>query len=132
MTSIHPVPSQMWADLGLLVARLLLSLIFVHEGITLATHFSDSAAGFAKLGIGTPILVMTIALQLGAGLSVATGFFARVGATLLGLFCIATALLFHTDFASQNELLHFEKDLAIAGGMLAILVCGAGRFALGR
>jgi len=44
------------------------------------------------------------------------------------VFCLATAFLFHTNFAVRNELLHFEKDLAIAGGMFVLMVCGAGRW----
>ena len=39
---------------------------------------------------------------------------------------LATAILFHTNLASRNELLHFEKDLAIAGGMLLLMLRGAG------
>ncbi|WP_309665509.1 DoxX family protein [Tabrizicola sp.] len=130
MTLSHPLLGQRQISVALLAARLLLSLIFVHEGITLSTHFGGAMASFAKLGIPAPILLLTIALQLGAGLSVALGLYARIGALLLALFCIATALLFHTDFSSQNELLHFEKDLAMAGGLIAISVCGAGGIAL--
>ena len=65
-----------------------------------------------------------------AGLSVAVGWYARCGALALGLFCLATAVLFHTNFAIRNELLHFEKDIAIAGGMLVLMVCGAGRWSV--
>jgi putative oxidoreductase len=43
-----------------------------------------------------------------------------------------TASLFHTNFASQNELLHFEKDLAIAGGMFILALAGSGRLSLDR
>ena len=43
----------------------------------------------------------------------------------MGLFCLATAVQFHTNFALRNELLHFEKDLAIAGGMWVLMLCGA-------
>ncbi|TGW06820.1 DoxX family protein, partial [Mesorhizobium sp. M2D.F.Ca.ET.145.01.1.1] len=43
---------------------------------------------------------------------------------------LATAMLFHTNFASQNELLHFEKDLAISGGMFVLAAAGAGRFSV--
>jgi putative oxidoreductase len=34
--------------------------------------------------------------------------------------------LFHNNFANRNELLHFEKDLAIAGGMFVLMLRGAG------
>ncbi|WP_214476039.1 DoxX family protein [Mesorhizobium sp. dw_380] len=117
-------------DAALLVGRLLLSLIFLHEGVTLAIHFDGAAKAMAALGVGLPLFVATVALQLGAGLSVASGLLTRLGAIGLGLFCLTTAMLFHTNFASQNELLHFEKDLAIAGGMFVLAVAGAGRFSL--
>ncbi|WFP61980.1 DoxX family protein [Mesorhizobium sp. WSM4904] len=117
-------------DAVLLAGRLLLSLIFVHEGLELATHFEGAQKAMAALGVGTPLLLATIALQLGAGLSVALGILARLGAVALGLFCLVTASLFHTNFASQNELLHFEKDLAIAGGMFILALAGSGRLSV--
>ncbi|UCI06667.1 DoxX family protein [Mesorhizobium sp. B1-1-8] len=119
-------------DVTLLAGRLLLSLIFVHEALVLATHFEGARKAMAALGVGTPLLLATIALQLGAGLSVALGILTRLGAVALGLFCLMTASLFHTNFASQNELLHFEKDLAIAGGMFILALAGSGRLSVDR
>ena len=119
-------------DAILLAGRLLLSLIFVHEGVTLAIHFEGTVKAMATLGIGLPLVVAVIALQLGAGLSVGLGLLARIGAVSLGLFCLATAALFHTNFANQNELLHFEKDLAISGGMFILAAVGAGALSLDR
>ncbi|TRC87835.1 DoxX family protein [Mesorhizobium sp. WSM4303] len=119
-------------DATLLAGRLLLSVIFLHEGITLATHFDGAAKVMAAQGVGLPLFTATIALQLGAGLAIASGLLTRLGAIGLGLFCLATATLFHTNLASQNELLHFEKDLAIAGGMFVLAIAGAGAFSLDR
>lgn len=118
------------ADLILLLGRLLLSLIFLHEGSTLATDLTATLATFEKLGLPAIVTFGVIALQIGAGLSVAAGLLSRLGAVSLGLFCLATAFLFHTNLASQNELLHFEKDLAIAGGMFVLAVCGAGSISI--
>lgn len=114
------------ADLILLLGRLLLSLIFLHEGVSLIADITATLAAFEKLGLPALVTFGVIALQLGAGLSIATGLLSRLGAAALGLFCLATAFLFHTNLASQNELLHFEKDLAIAGGMFVLAVSGAG------
>jgi putative oxidoreductase len=114
------------ADLILLLGRLLLSLIFLHEGSSLISDITATLAIFEKLGLPALVTFAVIALQLGAGLSIAAGFLSRLGAVALGLFCLATAFLFHTNFANQNELLHFEKDLAIAGGMFVLAVSGAG------
>ena len=120
------------ADPALLLGRLLLAALFLHEGYVLAANFDAALAAMAKLGVPAPLGVATMALQLAAGAAIAAGWQLRPAALALAAFCIATATLFHTNFASRNELLHFEKDLAIAGGMIALAVCGAGRWTLGR
>ena len=107
----------------LLASRLLLAWIFVHEGVFLATNFAAASASMAKTGVPTVALVATIGLQLVAGIAIAVGWHAR-------LFCLATAILFHTNFANRNELLHFEKDLAIAGGMFILMLRGAGGYSV--
>jgi putative oxidoreductase len=118
--------TAMFENLILLASRLLLAWIFLHEGVYLAMNFSSASAGMARIGVSGDILVATIILQLAAGAAIAAGWHARLGAAVLGLFCLATAVLFHTNFANRNELLHFEKDLAIAGGMLLLMLRGAG------
>jgi putative oxidoreductase len=114
----------------LLASRLLMAWIFLHEGVFLVLNFDASAAGMAKAGVPAFALVATIVLQLGAGIAIAAGWHARLGAVALGLFCVATAVLFHTNFANRNELLHFEKDLAIAGGMFVLMLRGSGRWSI--
>ena len=116
----------------LLLGRLLLSLIFIHEAITLSTGFAAAAAAMGKVGVPAYAMALTIVLQLGSGLLLALGWHARLGALSLALFCLATAFAFHSDFTTRNELLHFEKDLAIAGGMLVLVVAGAGAWSLDR
>ncbi|MBP1181605.1 DoxX family protein [Methylobacterium sp. PvR107] len=114
----------------LLLARLLLAWIFLHEGFVLAANFDSALAAMAKLGVPAPLAAATILLQLGAGLAVASGWRTRAAALSLCLFCVATAVLFHAHFAARNEMLHFQKDLAIAGGLCGLSVAGAGRFSV--
>jgi len=129
MDRVLGINSTALDNVVLLASRLLLAWIFVHEGAFLAMNFVAASAGMAKMGVPAAALVPTIALQLVAGLAIAIGWHARLGAAALSLFCVATAILFHTNFASRNELLHFEKDLAIAGGMFVLMLRGAGRTA---
>ncbi len=117
-------------DIGLLFGRMLLSLLFLQEGIELLSHFDNALDAMSKLGVAAPVATATIVLQIAGGLAIATGLMARLAALGLCLFCVLTALLFHTNFASHNEFLHFEKDLAISGGMLVLIVAGAGRLSL--
>jgi putative oxidoreductase len=58
------------------------------------------------------------------------GLLTRYGAIALALFCLVTAMLFHTHFAVRDELLHFEKDLAIAGGLFILAIHGGGAWSI--
>jgi putative oxidoreductase len=120
----------MFGNLITLVGRLLLAMIFVHEGVFLVLNFETAAVGMARLGVPPYVLVATIVLQVVAGVAIAAGWYARAGALALALFCAATAILFHNNFANRNELLQFEKDLAIAGGMLLLMLHGAGAWSV--
>jgi putative oxidoreductase len=126
MDKVLGMQNGMLDNFVLLASRLLLAWIFVHEGAFLAVNFSAASAGMAKIGVPALALIPTIGLQLVAGIAIMIGWHARLAAAALGLFCLATAILFHTNFANRNELLHFEKDLAIAGGMFVLMLRGAG------
>ena len=132
MTQMLEAIQSKTADLLLLVGRLLLALIFIHEAVTLLTGFTDSATAIGKVGVPPYVLILTILLQFGAGSMVALGWYTRLGSLILGLFCLATAFLFHSNFALRSELLHFEKDLAMAGGLFVLTVTGAGALSLDR
>jgi putative oxidoreductase len=83
-----------------------------------------------RYGVPSALLPAVIALELGAGLMIVVGWQTRVAALALSLFCILAAVLFHGNIADRNQLLHLEKDLAIAGGLLVLAVAGAGRWSL--
>ena len=119
-------------DAGLLAGRCLLVFIFLHESVGLLGNYAGAAAYMQKSGVPSLFLPAVIALQLGGGLLIATGVLTRLAALAFTAFCISTAVVFHWQFASQNELLHFQKDLAIAGGFLVLACCGPGSWSLGR
>src|SRR6185436_1675657 len=123
--------NTMLDNVVLLASRLLLAGIFIHEGGFLVANFAAASTAMAKVGVPPLALIATVVLQLGAGTAIAVGWHARSGAAALGLFCLATAIVFHINFADRNELLHFEKDLAIAGGMFILMVRGAGGYSVG-
>jgi putative oxidoreductase len=107
---------------GLLLGRLLLATIFIHEGIAKLGNYAASAAYAKAFGVPEALLPFAIATELGCGALVALGLYVRPAALLLAGFCITTALIFHSKFSEINQLLHFEKNLAIAGGLLALAV----------
>jgi len=122
----------MLVSVGLLVGRLLLALIFVHEGWSIISNYSGAASYMQKFGVSDMLLPAVIALQLGGGLLIAAGLLTRVFAAALAVFCLLTAFVFHWQFADGNQLLHFEKDLAIAGGFLVLAISGPGEWTAER
>jgi putative oxidoreductase len=109
-----------------------LALIFVHEGWSIIGNYSGAAAYMQKFGVSDILLPAVIALQLGGGLLIAAGLLTRVFAAAFTVFCLLTAFLFHWQFADGNQLLHFEKDLAIAGGFLVLAISGPGEWTAQR
>jgi putative oxidoreductase len=82
----------------------------------------------------TSLLTAAILLQIIGGLSVLLGYEARVGALLLIVFIIPSAIKMHDFWNSQGDekmtqKTLFMKDMAVLGGLLVFLVTGAGRFA---
>ena len=113
-----------------LIGRLLLAAIFLHEAYAKLTAYSAAVTYAEAFGVPGALLPLAIATELGCGLLIIVGYQTRIAALLLAGFCLATALLFHVKLGNRGELLHFEKDLAIAGGFLVLFAHGAGRWAI--
>jgi hypothetical protein len=45
-------------------------------------------------------------------------------------FSLATAVSFHSNFADQNQMIHFLKNVMMAGGLLQIVAFGAGALSI--
>jgi putative oxidoreductase len=120
--------SQHLPAAALLLGRLLLAAIFVHEGIAKLGNVAGSAAYAASFGVPAGLLPLAIAVELGGGILIAVGLFTRPAAVALAGFCLVTAVVFHANLAVVNQLLHFEKNLAIAGGLLVLAAAGPGPY----
>jgi putative oxidoreductase len=71
------------------------------------------------------LLAATIALEVGGGLALVTGFQARWASLGLALFLVPVTLIFHAFWGAgaaefQNQMNHFLKNVAILGAMLVI------------
>ena len=115
-----------------LAGRVLLAAIFVMSGLgkiaaPAATLAYMKAAGlpFAPLGLAGAALV-----ELGGGLALILGYRTRLAATILAVFALITALIFHSALADQNQMIHFFKNVAMAGGLLQVAAFGSGRLSL--
>jgi putative oxidoreductase len=115
-------------DILLLVARILLVALLIISGFGILAA-PDGFAGFmGAIGLPAPTLVtwLVIAVKIVGGLAVLVGFQTRYAAYALAAFCVGSALLGHMNFADQAEFNSFFKNLAMAGGLLALSVSGPG------
>ena len=119
-------------DPALLVGRILASAIFILGGYGKLMAAAGTTAYFVKTGVPLPEIAyyVAVAVELGGGLLLLAGFQTRVVALVLAVFCVATALLAHMDFADRGQMVNFLKNMAMSGGYLAFMVAGAGRFSV--
>ena len=122
--------SLQFSEAAALAGRLLLSALFLHETYAKLTAYSAAVTYSEAFGEPGALLPLAIAVEVGCGALILIGFYTRAAALILAAFCVATAVLFHNRLGVRNELLHFEKDLAIAGGLLVLYAHGAGRWSL--
>jgi putative oxidoreductase len=114
------------------VGRLLIGLPFAMSGLSKLGAYSATIGMIGAAGLPVPPLAfaVAVAIELGGGLLLIAGYRARYVAAALALFSIATALSFHNNFADQNQMIHFLKNVMMAGGLLQIVAFGAGAFSI--
>ena len=119
-------------DLVALVGRVLLAAIFIFFGAGKAFDPAGTIGYIGSVGLPFPPLAYAgaVALELGGGVALLLGYRTSIIAAALALFSVVTALTFHANLADQNQLIHFFKNFALAGGLLQVAAFGAGRFSL--
>jgi len=128
----------MLANPALLAARLLLAFIFLSSGLSSLGDIAGAAGYFSSLGLPAPSFVAwaSCLFELAAGVMVLVGLATRLAAVALAAFCVAAAVIGHHGQGGDDPMLVFMhqqalmKDLAIAGGLLALSVAGAGAWSL--
>ncbi len=113
-----------------LLARLLLAHIFLLAGYSKISGYAGTQGYMESMGVPGALLPLVIALEIGGGLALVLGFLTRLAALGLALFCVASALIFHSNFAEQMQMILFMKNLAMAGGFLLLVAHGAGAISL--
>lgn len=113
-----------------LLGRVGLSLIFIISGWSKIAGYAATQGYMESMGVPGELLPLVIALELGGGLAILAGVGTRWFAIGLALFSIASALLFHANFADQMQAISFWKNIAIAGGFLLLAANGPGPLSL--
>ena len=113
-----------------LIGRIFISSIFLLSGINKIGNYEGSHDWMEALGVPGVLLIPAIVLEVVAPILIIVGYQVKISAALLSLFCIATAVIFHTDFSNQIQLTQFLKNFAIAGGFIIIFAYGPDKYSI--
>ena len=113
-----------------LVGRILLSTLFLVEGIGKISMQEDVVMYMTSYGVPEILFIPTIILEIIFPLLLIVGYKTKLVSLVMALFTFVVAIIFHTDFREGIQMIMFLKDLAIAGGFLIIFVRGAGKYSL--
>ncbi len=125
-------------NLAALAGRVLMAAIFVLSGLNKMGDFAGTSAMMSSVGLPMTelLLAAAILIEVVGGLMLVIGWQTRCAAAALFLFMIPVTLVFHNPWATadgaaaQQQMIHFLKNLAIAGGLLNLLAFGAGAYSV--
>ena len=113
------------ANIADLIGRILISALFLLNGIFKISNYDGTIGWMESFGMPGILLIPAIILEIAGPVLIIIGYKTKLAAGLLSLFCIATAFIFHNDFANQMQLTSFLKNIALAGGFLILFINGA-------
>ena len=145
-TSPRPVSgSDSWVDrtavggqdLLLLLARLALGAIFLQSGFGKLTNLPGFAASLEGMGVpfASVLGIIGPCVEFFGALALMLGAWTRLAAILVAAFTVAATLIAHRfwDMPPEQQgmqTIQFMKNLAILGGLLAVVAAGGGRFSV--
>ncbi len=117
-----------------LLGRVLMSAIFIEGGLHKAMGWNAGVAMMEHFHLPAPPLayVVAVVVELLGGVAVLVGWRARWAGAILAVWCVATAMIAHYHPGDTNQMIHFMKNICMAGGFLQLAAWGAGRFSLDR
>ena len=110
--------------------RIFLSALFLIEGVGKISMQEDVVMYMEDYGVPGMLFVPATILEILFPLLLIVGYKTKWVASVMALFTLTVAIIFHTDFSEGMQMMLFLKDLAIAGGFIIIVVYGAGKISL--
>ena len=115
-----------------ILGRILLSAIFIINGIGKIFNYEATIQYMENFDVPGYLIIPAITVEILFPILLIIGYYTKFSALVLSLFTLVLAVIFHTDFSNQMQLMSFLKNIAIAGGFLIIFVYGPGKYSLDR
>ena len=113
-----------------LISRIFLSIVFLVNGYSKITNMDGTIGWMEMYGLPGFFIYPAIVLEIVAPILLVIGYQVRLSSIAVGLFCLATALIFLRDFADPMTLTNFLKNVALAGGFFILAINGPKKFSI--
>ena len=113
-----------------ILGRIFLSAIFLINGVGKVFNYEGTIQYMENFNVPGYLIIPAITVEILFSILLIIGYQTKFSALILSLFTLALAVIFHTDFSNQIQLMFFLKNIAIAGGFLIIFVYGPGKYSL--
>jgi putative oxidoreductase len=126
-------------NLGLLIARVMVAAIFVWSGFGKLSSLSHFTAGMVERGLPFAQLLAPVGavVEFAAGLALILGAWTRIAALALAVFTVMATMIAHRFWDAPvteqpMQAIQFMKNVAIIGGLAALIAVGGGGFSFDR
>ena len=110
--------------------RIFLSAVFLIAGVNKIFNYEGTTAYMESFGVPGLLYIPAIILEILFPLLIVIGYQTKISALIMAIFCVSLAIIFHTDFSNQMQVMSFLKNFAIAGGFVIIFVNGPSRWSI--
>lgn len=114
------------------VGRVFISSVFLLSGYNKIFSFDATMSWMEGFGVPGFLLWPTIILEILLPLFIIIGYQTKLSATVLAIFSLATAIIFHSDFNNQMQIIAFLKNLGLAAGFMFIAIHGTKDWSLDK
>lgn len=119
-------------NLGILLIRIALGVVFIHAGWLKITGMDVVVAGFGAIGIPTALAYIVAYAEFIGGIALILGIFVRSVSVVLAVIMVVAIAKVHfaSGFGLQNG--GYEYTFVLLLGSLAMITFGAGAYSIGR
>ena len=113
-----------------IIGRIFLSAVFLIAGVNKIFNYEGTTAYMESFGVPGFLYIPAIILEILFPLLIIIGYQTKISALIMAIFSISLAIIFHTDFSNQMQVMSFLKNFAIAGGFIIIFINGPSRWSI--
>lgn len=118
-------------DLGMLLLRLAVGVIFIAHGWDKLSDMDSTIAFFAQLGFPAVLAYLVAVIELLGGIALVVGLWTDLAALLLAIIMVV-ALVYVKMATLKVGLIGYEIDFVLLAANLAIMFVGPGKYVVNK